>query len=88
MKKEIKPLIPYKGVRKYHNFEVDYSLQRLIFTLRFGEQKLSWSVPEKYVRSYPNFRKMSEYDMWKYYSFHVLPQVKQYYEFMDWYNLN
>jgi hypothetical protein len=76
---------PYKGVRKLYNFTVDYSMERLIFTVDVGTEKLTWQVDKSYVRAYPNFQKISDYELWEHYSYHVLPQVKQYYEYIKEY---
>ena len=76
---------PYKGIRKFHNFTVDYSMERLIFTVDVGKEKLKWQVNKEYVRSYPNFQKIDEYELWEYYTYHVLPQIKQYYKFIEEY---
>ncbi|AGE53834.1 hypothetical protein PBCVNEJV4_268R [Paramecium bursaria Chlorella virus NE-JV-4] len=76
---------PYRGVRTFHNFTVDYSMERLIFTVDVGTEKLKWQVDKEYVRSYPNFQKISDYEMWEHYTYHVLPQIKQYYAFIEQY---
>ena len=79
---------PYKGIRKFHNFTVDYSMDRLIFTVDTGKDKIQWQVNKEYVRAYPNFAKISDYELWEHYVYHVLPQIKQYYEFMEQYYSN
>lgn len=79
---------PYRGIRKLDNFTIDYSMERLIFTVDTGKEKLRWKVDKSYVTSYPNFQKISDYDLWKHYTYHVLPQIKQYYEYIAAYYSN
>ena len=79
---------PYKGIRKLNNFTVDYSMERLIFTVDTGKDKLKWQVNKEYVRAYPNFNKISDYELWEHYTYHVLPQIKQYYAYMEQYYSN
>ncbi|APC25605.1 hypothetical protein BST79_gp092 [Only Syngen Nebraska virus 5] len=79
---------PYRGIRTFHNFTVDYSMDRLIFTVDTGKEQLKWQVNKEYVRAYPNFQKISDYEMWEHYVYHVLPQIKQYFEFMKEYYSN
>ena len=83
MKEKEKPKIPYRGRRKYLNFEVDYSFERLIFTFQYNNHEhLTWSVDSSRVRSYPNFHKMTNKDFREYYTNTILPQMRDYFNFM------
>jgi hypothetical protein len=86
--KEKKIKIPYRGRRKYLNFEVDYSFERLIFTFQYNsEKRITWSVEKDRVRSYPNFHKMSNRDLHEYYANTILPQMRDYFNFMTHWGL-
>ena len=84
MKKDKVVRIPYIGKRRYKNFEVDYSMERLIFTFFYGQdKKISWLVDKPYVTSYPNFQKMNENDLHIYYTHTILPHMRDYFKFYN-----
>jgi hypothetical protein len=86
--KEKRVKIPYIGKRRYSNLEVDYSMKRIIFTFEYAEDKtISWSVGKSRVKSYPNFHSLSEYDMWWFYNYTILPQMRQYFNFMKYHKM-
>jgi hypothetical protein len=71
------------------NFEVDYSMDRLIFTFSYGQdKKISWLVDKPYVTSYPNFQKMNKNDLHIYYTHSILPQMREYFNFMTFNNMS
>lgn len=84
MEKE-KIRIPYKGVRTYKNFTVVYSMKGLLFSFEYANgKKIEWTVDSGYVTSYPNFQKMTEHDLYVYYTYVILPQMTQYFNMMTW----
>ena len=88
MKEKEKPKIPYRGRRKYLNFEVDYSFKRLIFTFQYNsEKRITWSVDKDRVRSYPNFHKMTNTELHEYYTNTILSQMRDYFNFMTHWGL-
>ena len=68
------------------DFSVDYDRQRLIFTVKVGNQTLSWSVEGNYIFAYPKFKRITDYEFWHFYTYHVCPKVEQYYKFMKFYS--
>ena len=84
---EKKPRIPYIGVRKYKHFTVEYSMKRLKFSFEYAQDKIiTWTTDR--VTEYPNFQKMTKHDLWVHYTYVVLPQVRQYFNLMSWYNMS
>lgn len=77
--------IPYKGVRTYKNFTVVYSMKGLLFSFEYANgKKIEWTVDSGYVTSYPNFQKMTEHDLYVYYTYVILSQMTQYFKMMTW----
>lgn len=84
MEKE-KVRIPYIGIRTYKNFTVVYSMKGLLFSFEYAEgKKIEWTVDKDRVISYPNFQKMTEHDLYVYYTYVILPQMRQYFNMMNW----
>jgi hypothetical protein len=78
--------IPYEGVRTYKNFTVAYSMKGLLFSFEYAKgEKIEWTVDKDRVTSYPNFQKMSERDLYTYYTYTILPQMTMYFNVMLWY---
>jgi len=78
--------IPYEGVRTYKNFTVVYSMKGLLFSFEYAEgKKMEWTVDKDRVTSYPNFQKMTERELYTYYTYTILPQMQQYFNVMLWY---
>jgi hypothetical protein len=68
------------------NFEVEYSMEKLVFTFWYGQgKKISWLVDKPYVTSYPNFQKMNTSDIHRYYTHVILPQMREYFNFYTTY---
>ncbi|AGE56215.1 hypothetical protein PBCVNEJV1_186R [Paramecium bursaria Chlorella virus NE-JV-1] len=83
MKKE-KIRVPYVGVIKYENLEIDYSMERLLFSFEYAKDKrISWIVEKPYVLAYPNFQKMTEYELWWFYNYTIVPQMRGYFNFIN-----
>lgn len=79
---------PYIGTRRYKNFTVDYSMERLVFSFEYSKGNvISWTVDKDRILEYPNFQKMSKHDLWVYYVYTILPQMREYFNFMSWYEL-
>ena len=77
--------IPYEGVRTYKNFTVVYSMKGLLFSFEYADgKKIEWTVDKDRVISYPNFQKMTEHDLYVYYTYVILPQMTQYFNMMTW----
>ena len=86
MEKKKKIRIPYKGTRTYKNFTVVYSMEGLLFSFEYAkDKKLEWTVDKDRVTSYPNFQKMTERDLYTYYTYTILPQMRQYFNVILWY---
>jgi hypothetical protein len=77
--------IPYRGERTIDDFKVEYSMQRIIFTVYYKGQKLSWEVGKLFVKNYPNFHRISERDLHEFYDNYILPKVHEYFKFMNHY---
>jgi hypothetical protein len=67
------------------NFSVDYNRERLIFTVKTGNQTLSWTVVGNYIFAYPKFKRITDYELYYFYTHWIVPKIQQYYKFVKFY---